>query len=77
MSDDQKNLEEIRLAYASHADMQWVLRRMDDLRQMIVESANACALKGCEHCKWLGWHLGRYESLDAAGRLGAMSQDGE
>lgn len=31
MSDEQKNLEEIRLAYKSHADMQWVLRRMDAL----------------------------------------------
>lgn len=49
-------------------------RRAGELRKLIVDSATVCTLKGCEHCKWLGFNLGRYESLEAL--AGTAERDG-
>jgi hypothetical protein len=46
------------------------------LRQMIVDSASACTTKGCGHCKWLGFNLGRYESQAALSGSGAVPDGG-
>lgn len=54
--------------YRAEAEVERLQATADELRKIIVDSADACTRMGCEHCKWLGWHLGRYESLVAAGR---------
>lgn len=50
---------------ADRSEVERLRAHASELRKIIEDSASVCTIKGCAHCKWLGFNLGRYESLAA------------
>lgn len=68
MAADHQNIDEIRLAYASHADMQWLLREYDYLEQAVQHWKDMYEQANQQRGNW-------YERCQAAERQLAQTID--